>query len=50
VGIGFAEHRDPLTADVVAAGTWEIDIAGERHPAIASLKPLFDPTMERIKR
>ena len=27
----------------------EIDIAGERYPATVSLKPLYDPEMERIK-
>ena len=49
-GIGFAEHDAPLTADIVASGTWEIDIAGTRVAATASLKPLFDPGMERIRR
>ena len=49
VGIGFAELDEPLTLDIVNTGAWEIDVAGERIKARASLKPLFDPTMERIK-
>ncbi|MXQ07482.1 FAD-dependent oxidoreductase [Alphaproteobacteria bacterium GH1-50] len=49
VGIGFAETAGPLTPDDVASGTWEIDVAGTRFPAKASLKPLFDPGMERIR-
>jgi 4-methylaminobutanoate oxidase (formaldehyde-forming) len=49
VGIGFAETEAPLTAEVVAHGRWEIDIAGQRVPATASLKPLFDPSMARVK-
>ena len=29
-------------------GEWEVDIAGIRHPARASLRPLYDPSGERI--
>jgi heterotetrameric sarcosine oxidase gamma subunit len=50
VGIGFAELDEPLTAEIVARGTWEIHVAGNRFPATASLKPLFDPGMERVRR
>ena len=50
VGIGFAEGDEPLTADRIGAGRWEIDLAGTRYPATASLRPLFDPGMERIRR
>ena len=50
VGIGFAELDAPLTIETVAEGEWEIDVAGTRVAAEASLKPLLDPSMERIKR
>ena len=50
VGIGFAEREVPLTAQIVETGHWEIDVAGTKFPAQASLKPLLDPAMERIKR
>lgn len=49
VGIGFAEHDAPLTAEVVEAGSWQIDVAGARVDAVASLKPLYDPGMEKIR-
>jgi 4-methylaminobutanoate oxidase (formaldehyde-forming) len=49
VGIGFAETEAPLTAELVANGNWQIDIAGQKLPATASLKPLFDPAMARVK-
>lgn len=49
VGIGFAELDKPLTAEIVNTGNWEVDVAGDRHLATASLRPLFDPKMERIK-
>ena len=49
VGIGFAGIDEPLTAEIVTTGDWEIDVAGKRIKARASLKPMFDPRMERIK-
>lgn len=49
VGIGFAELDEPLTAQIVADGDWSIEIAGERFAATASLKPLYDPGMAKIR-
>lgn len=49
VGIGFVELGDPLTAEIVNTGNWELEVAGERFLATASLRPLLDPKMERIK-
>jgi 4-methylaminobutanoate oxidase (formaldehyde-forming) len=49
VGIGFVELDAPLTAEIVTNGDWTIEIADERYEAIASLKPLYDPGMVRIK-
>jgi 4-methylaminobutanoate oxidase (formaldehyde-forming) len=48
-GIGFAAHDAPLTAEVVAGGHWQIAIAGEMWDAVASLAPLYDPQMAKIK-
>ena len=49
VGIGFAETDDPLTAERVSSGDWFIEVVGQRFRARASLKPLFDPEMKRVK-
>jgi 4-methylaminobutanoate oxidase (formaldehyde-forming) len=49
VGLGFAGLDEPLTADIVNTGDWEIDIAGARVKARASLKPLYDPELARVK-
>jgi len=49
VGIGFVDLDAPLTAEIVGAAEWQIEVAGERIPATASLKPLFDPGMERVR-
>ncbi len=47
VALGYVAdpHGDAL-ADVDA---YEIEIAGRRHPAIASARPMYDPTHARIK-
>ncbi len=39
----------PVDAAFVDTGTWEVEIAAKRYPAIASLRPLYDPGMARIK-
>ena len=49
VGLAMIEADEPITAEWIAAGEWEVDIAGVRYPAIASLKPLYDPANERIR-
>ena len=33
----------------IDAGTWDVEIADKRHPARASLRPLFDPDNLKIK-
>ncbi len=40
---------EPVTPDWLRAGTWEVDVAGVRHPAEVSLRPMYDPTSARIK-
>ncbi len=52
VGLGYVEPSDPgqrVTRKFVRSGTWEIEIAGRRHAARASLRPLYDPKGERIR-
>ncbi|MCR9126334.1 MAG: FAD-dependent oxidoreductase [Rhodobacteraceae bacterium] len=48
-GIGFVTHDAPLTAQVVEAGKWQIEIAGDLVAADASLKPMYDPGMAKIR-
>ncbi|WP_294230224.1 FAD-dependent oxidoreductase [uncultured Shimia sp.] len=49
VGIGFVSLDEPVSLAIVQNGNWTIDIAGQAFPATASIKPMFDPSMERIK-
>jgi 4-methylaminobutanoate oxidase (formaldehyde-forming) len=39
----------PIDEAYLSGGKWEADIAGTRYPAVVSLKPMYDPDMERIK-
>ena len=39
----------PVTPDWLRSGTWEVDVAGTRHPVEVSLRPMYDPTSERVK-
>jgi 4-methylaminobutanoate oxidase (formaldehyde-forming) len=51
IGLGYVEAKEPspVTRDYIASGDWEIEIAGQRHPARASLRPLYDPQGLRIR-
>jgi 4-methylaminobutanoate oxidase (formaldehyde-forming) len=49
VGLAMIETGEPVTPDVINSGTWEIDVAGSRFPAAASLRPMYDPDNSRIK-
>ena len=49
VGMGYVHHPEGITAELLAAHGWEIEIAGERFAAMASLRPFYDPTGQRVK-
>ncbi len=48
IGLGYVPSAGESAADVLAS-SYEIEIAGERHQAIASLKPLYDPGALRVR-
>ena len=49
VGLGYVESEDEISADYIASGKFEIDVAGVRVPATASLSALYDPKAERMR-
>jgi 4-methylaminobutanoate oxidase (formaldehyde-forming) len=49
VGLGMVDAGAPLGAPWLSEGRWEVDIAGKLYPATVSLRPLYDPQMERIR-
>ncbi|QOL81128.1 GcvT family protein [Pseudooceanicola spongiae] len=48
VGLGYVPCAGEAVADLLAS-SYQIEIAGVRHAAEASLKPLYDPTSARTK-
>jgi len=48
--VGLAEVEDPagIPAEAVDAGWFEVDIAGVRYPARASVRPMYDPDRLRV--
>ncbi|MDH4181832.1 MAG: FAD-dependent oxidoreductase, partial [Betaproteobacteria bacterium] len=49
VGLAMIEADAPIDQAWLDRGAWTVDIAGREYPATASLRPLYDPSMSRIK-
>ena len=49
VGLGYVEHSGGVDQEFIAAGNFELEVAGKRFAATASLRPMYDPTGEKIK-
>jgi len=49
VGLVMVEAGEPVDQAYIEGGTWEVEIAGKKYPAVASIKPLYDPGMKRVK-
>ena len=49
VGLGYVENAGGVNAVFISEGTFEIEVAGIRVPATASLRPMYDPKSERVK-
>ena len=48
IGLGYVPCKDETAAQVLASA-YEIDVAGVKVAAEASLRPLYDPKSERVK-
>ena len=49
VGLGYVEHPEGVDHEFMASGNFELEVAGKRFAAAASLRPMYDPTGEKIK-
>ena len=50
VGVGPVENDgETVSVDYIKSGSYEIDIAGVRYPAKASLRPMYDPKLLRVR-
>ena len=50
IGLGYVTGALALDPSEIEGATFEIEVAGVRVPALASLKPLYDPNNRRIRR
>ncbi|GMQ90359.1 MAG: FAD-dependent oxidoreductase [Gammaproteobacteria bacterium] len=49
IGMGYVENEAGVSAEFIDSGAYEIEIACERVPARASLRPFYDPRSERVR-
>ena len=48
IGMGYVGHEAGVTREWIEAGSYDIEIAGKRCPARASLAAFYDPERKRI--
>ncbi|MBN8631953.1 MAG: GcvT family protein [Rhodobacterales bacterium] len=48
IGMGYVPAKGQSDDDVLSS-TYEIEVAGQRHAAVASLQPMYDPKSERTR-
>ncbi|MGA0539183.1 GcvT family protein [Neotabrizicola sp. VNH66] len=49
IGLGYVPCKGESAAEVLAS-SYEIEVAGVRHRAVASLAPMYDPKAERVRQ
>jgi glycine cleavage system aminomethyltransferase T/glycine/D-amino acid oxidase-like deaminating enzyme len=49
IGMGYVPVEPGETADQITGSSWEIEIAGTRVSAEASIRPMYDPKSERVR-
>ena len=49
IGMGYVSNEAGVDAEFIKSGRFEIAIAGKRHAAWASLRPMQDPTGARMR-
>jgi 4-methylaminobutanoate oxidase (formaldehyde-forming) len=51
LALGYlAGEGEPVSAEWIASGQYEIEVAAQRLPARVSLRPFYDPASARVKR
>ena len=49
IGYGYIRHKDGVTDDYMTSGTYELEVASDRVPAVLHLAPLYDPQNLKVK-
>jgi len=50
IGLGYVRNEQGVDHDYLRAGSYELEVAGERLPCELHLDPIYDPGMLRMKR
>ena len=49
IGLGYVKKKNGIDAAYINAGRYELEVAGKKFAARASIKPMFDPESAKIK-
>ena len=49
IGLGYVKNKAGIDAAYVEGGSYELEVAGKRFAARASIKPMFDPDNAKIR-
>lgn len=49
IGLGYVRNANGVDKDYLQAGSYELEVAGERLPCGLQLQPLYDPGMLKLK-
>lgn len=49
LAMGYLHHPGGVTKEWLEAGSFEINVAGDRIPAIASIRSFYDPMNQRVR-
>ena len=49
VGLAMIDADEPIDQAYLDAGEWTVQIGAEVYPAVAALRPMYDPANERIR-
>ena len=49
IGLGYVRNPDGVDKSYLQSGSYELEVAGERHPCELQLQALYDPLMKRMK-
>lgn len=49
VGLAMVDADVPITQKYLDSGTWTVQVGDSVYPAIASLRPLYDPSSKRVQ-
>ena len=49
LGMGYVHAQEGVSAQWLASGRWEVEVACERYPASVQFEPWYDPKNLRIK-